>query len=128
MRHAARLVIGVLVVLAGGCVSAPSTPEMAAPAVNVKGTWAGTWNFENPDQGTGSILLDLDQAGAEVAGNATVTTRADTKRTFLRGLVTGNTVVLSPPYAEGTLTVSGDEMIGVVEGIMPAAVKLRRQK
>jgi len=127
MTRVTALLAGVLVLIAG-CVASSREPELAAPSVDVRGTWVGTWSFENPDAGTGSVTLQLDQRGEEVAGSGTVTTRVETRNTFFRGLVTGNTIILQPPYASGTLTVDSDEMSGVVEGIMPATVRLRRQK
>jgi hypothetical protein len=127
MRKVTGLLGGVLVLIAG-CVTSLPAPEVAPPIVDVRGTWVGTWSFENPDAGTGSVTLQLDQKGEEVAGSGTVTTRVDTKNTFFRGLVAGDTIILQPPYASGTLTVGGDEMSGVVQGIMPATVKLRRQR
>jgi hypothetical protein len=35
---------------------------------------------------------------------------------------------LKAAHGSGTLTVKGDEMTGMVYGIMPAAVSLKRQK
>jgi hypothetical protein len=123
----AWLLVGVLALTFGACATTPE-PSAAPPSVNVKGTWAGTWAFENAQEGTGDATLELDQTGPEVAGSATVTTRMGVKRTFLKGLVTGNTLILTPPYASGNFTVKGDEMVGVVQGIMAATVTLRRQK
>jgi hypothetical protein len=126
MKQAAGFLVGILALTIAGC--ATPAPSLAPPGVDVGGTWAGTWSFENPEAGTGNLTLVLRQAGADVAGNATVTTRVGTRSTYFEGLVTGNTVILKPPHASGTLTISGDEMSGVVEGIMPATVSLRRQK
>ena len=44
------------------------------------------------------------------------------------GTVSGSSVILKVPYLSGTLDVSGDEMKGVINGIMPANVSLRRQR
>ena len=78
--------------------------------------------------GGGDVVIELQQFGADAAGNATVTDRSGTRSTYFEGNVTGNTLVLKPPYASGTFAVDGDEMRGIVQGIMPAPVTLRRQR
>jgi len=128
MRLVAKLLAGVLVLAIGGCVTPPPQPAMAPPSVDVRGNWVGKWSFENPAAGGGEVMLELGQTGADVGGNATVTDRAGSRSTYVEGVVTGNTIILKPPYASGTLTVDGDEMNGLVQGIMPAPVTLRRQR
>jgi len=128
MRQVARLLFGVLALAIGGCVTFPPEPAMAPPSVDVRGNWVGKWSFENPAAGGGDVMLELGQTGADVGGKATVTDRNGSRSTYVEGVVTGNTIILKPPYASGSLTVNGDEMNGLVEGIMPAPVTLRRQK
>jgi hypothetical protein len=128
MRQVAKLLVGVLMLAIGGCVTPPPQPTMAPPSVDVRGNWVGKWSFENPAAGGGEVMLQLAQAGADMSGNATVTDRTGSRSTYFEGVVTGNTIILKPPYASGTLTVNGDEMSGLVQGIMPAPVTLRRQQ
>jgi hypothetical protein len=127
MRQVARLLAGVLMLAIGGCVTPAPAPTMAPPSVDVRGNWVGTWSFENPAAGGGEVTLRLGQTGADVSGNATVTDRTGSRSTYFEGVVTGHTIILKPPYASGTLTVNGDEMNGLVQGIMPAPVTLRRR-
>ena len=128
MRLVAKLLAGVLVLAIAGCATPPPAPTMAPPTVDVRGKWVGRWSFENPAAGGGEVMLELAQTGADVSGNATVTDRTGPRSTYFEGVVTGNTLILKPPYASGTLEVNGDEMNGLVQGIMPAPVTLRRQK
>ena len=128
MSQASTIVVGILVLTIAGYVTAPPAPTMAPPSVDVRGNWVGRWSFERPEAGGGDVMIELQQTGAEVSGNATVTDRGGTRSTYFRGVVTGNSLILTPPYASGTFTVTGDEMSGVVQGIMPAPVTLRRQK
>jgi hypothetical protein len=77
--------------------------------------------------GSGNVLVDLTQSGAKAAGHLTVTGDTTADPTYFEGIVSGSTIILNVPYLSGTLEVRGDEMKGVVNGIMPANVSLRRQ-
>ena len=101
---------------------------MEAPSVNLTGKWAGTWSFRNPALGGGQITMDLKQDGAKVSGPMTVSGPTSSEPTNFAGTVSGNTVVLNAAHGSGTLTVKGDDMTGMVYGIMPATVTLKRQK
>ena len=126
MRHAMTLLVVVLASMVGACVSDAPAPALAPPSVDVRGIWKGSWVFDN-NNSRGDVTLELAQQGPDLSGNATVTDRTGTKNTYFTGTVTGNTIILKPPYASGTLTVNGDDMTGTVEGIMPANVVLHRQ-
>ena len=126
MSYARRgLLVGLIVVL-GGCAGA-STPA-APPSVNVTGKWNGTWSFRNPAMGGGQVIMDLKQDGAKVTGPMTVTGPTSSEPTNFQGTVSGNTINLEAAHGSGALTVKGDEMTGMVYGIMPATVTLKRQR
>jgi hypothetical protein len=126
MRQGENLVIGALVLMLSGCAATGS--NTAPPSVDVSGKWAGTWVFRNPSMGSGDVLVDLKQSGAKTTGHLTVTGDTTADPTYFEGIVSGSTIILNLPYLSGTLDVRGDEMKGVVNGIMPANVSLRRQR
>jgi hypothetical protein len=126
MRRLRALVIAGLLIATAGCASS-GTPA-AAPTVDVTGKWAGTWSFRNPSLGGGQISMDLKQVGADVTGPMNVSGPTSSEPTSFAGTVSGNTIVLKAAHGSGTLTVNGDQMSGVVYGIMPATVSLRRQR
>ena len=121
-----NLVVGALALMLFGCAAIGGSA--APPSVDVSGKWAGTWVFRNPSMGSGEVLMDLKQSGAKATGHLTVTGDTTADPTYFEGIVSGSTVILNLPYLSGTLAVSGDEMKGVVYGIMPANVSLRRQR
>ena len=126
MNYVRKLAIAGLLIAVGGCAgaSAPTAP----PSVNVTGKWAGTWSFRNPSLGGGQITMDLKQDGATVTGPMSVSGPTSSEPTNFKGTVSGNSVVLDAAHGSGTLTVNGDDMTGMVYGIMPATVSLKRQK
>jgi hypothetical protein len=126
MRKGERLFIGALVLMLSGC--AATGRSTAPPSVDVSGKWVGTWVFRNPSMGSGDVLVDLKQSGAKTTGHLTVTGDTTADPTYFEGIVSGSTIILNVPYLSGTLDVRGDEMKGVVNGIMPANVSLRRQR
>jgi len=126
MSQGQKLVVGALVLVLSGCGSVAS--NTAPPGVDVTGKWAGTWVFRNPSLGSGEVFMDLKQNGADARGNLMVTGPTTSEPTYFEGTVSGSSVILKSPYLSGTLDVSGDEMKGVISGIMPANVTLRRQR
>jgi hypothetical protein len=126
MNFVQKLVIAGLIVVLGGCAGA-STPA-GPPSVNVTGKWAGTWSFRNPAMGGGQVSMDLKQDGARVTGPMNVSGPTSAEPTNFAGTVSGNTITLDAAYGSGTLTVQGDDMTGLVYGIMPATVSVKRQK
>jgi len=119
------LVAAVALAIAG-CATAPTTP-MAAPSVNVTGKWQGTWAFEPVWLGGGQVVMDLQQTGAQVTGNMTVTGPSVNRPTTIQAVVSGSAMKLEGRIP-GVLTVSGDKMTGVVYGVLEANVTLQRQK
>src|SRR6266566_717834 len=113
MRKRERLFIGALVLMLSGCAATGSST--APPSVDVSGKWAGTWVFRNPSMGSGDVLVDLKQSGGDTTADPT----------YFEGIVSGSTIILKLPYLSGTLDVRGDEMKGVVNGIMSANINLR---
>ncbi len=78
--------------------------------------------------GYGDVFMNLKQSGADASGDLMVTGPTTAEPTYFEGTVSGSSVILKLPYLSGTLDVSGDEMKGVIYGIMPANVSLRRQR
>ena len=126
MSQGQKLLVGALVLVLSGCGSVAS--NTAPPGVDVTGKWAGTWVFRNPSLGSGEVFMDLKQNGADARGNLMVTGPTTSEPTYFEGTVSGSSVILKSPYLSGTLDVRGDEMKGVISGIMPANVTLRRQR
>jgi hypothetical protein len=120
------VLIGALALMLSGCAAIGSST--APPSVDVSGKWAGTWAFRNPTMGSGEVFMNLKQSGADASGDLMVTGPTTAEPTYFEGTVSGSSVVLKLPYLSGTLDVSGDEMKGVINGIMPANVSLRRQR
>jgi hypothetical protein len=120
------LLSGALALMLSGCAAIGSST--APPSVDVSGKWAGTWAFRNPTMGSGDVFMNLKQRGADASGDLMVTGPTTAEPTYFEGTVSGSSVVLKLPYLSGTLDVSGDEMKGVINGIMPANVSLRRQR
>ena len=120
------LLSGALALMLSGCAAIGSST--APPSVDVSGKWAGTWAFRNPTMGSGDVFMNLKQSGADASGDLMVTGPTTAEPTYFEGTVSGSSVVLKLPYLSGTLDVSGDEMKGVINGIMPANVSLRRQR
>ena len=121
MRAFAGLLIGAMMVAASACATVPPTP----PSVNVTGNWVGTWWTYDGAGGSGTVNGNFQQDGATLLGNFEVTGPV-VNRTLVSGTVVGNEVRLSAP-SPGTLVVAGNEMSGVVYGLSPTKVTLRRQ-
>jgi hypothetical protein len=121
MRRMRGLVAAVSVLVSAGCASTPLAP----PSVNVTGKWQGTWQFEQVSMGSGQIVMDLKQVGAQLTGDVLVTGPAMNRPTTIQATVTGNDIKLEGRIP-GTLTVTGDQMSGVVYGVLEANLTLRR--
>ena len=122
MRMPLGLLLGTVLLAGAGCATAPAGP----PSVNVTGQWAGTWAYENPSVGTGDIRGTFQQDGAKVTGNFNITGPVVNRVAIVTGTLSGNEIRLSAP-ATGYLTVSGDQMTGVVNGLNVAKLTLRKQ-
>jgi len=117
------LVLGVLL-LVGACATAPAA---TTPPFNVTGTWAGTWKFEEPTPGGGDITMVFEQRNDEVSATYEISGPAIKRTNKMYGSIYGNEIKLLMP-ATGTLTVSGDQITGVINGLnAPARVTLKRQ-
>jgi hypothetical protein len=126
MSQGWKCLVGALVLMLSGCAAVGG--KTVPPSVDVSGKWAGTWSFRNPTMGSGNVFMNLKQRGADASGDLTVTGPTPAEPTYFEGTVSGSSVFLKVPYLSGTLDVSGDEMKGVINGIMPANVSLRRQR
>jgi len=91
----------------------------------VSGNWVGTWQYQNVQQGSGDVRGTFQQDGAKLSGNFNVTGPVLNRVAIVSGVVSGNDVVLSMP-SSGTLTVKGDQMTGIINGLDLARVTLRR--
>ena len=126
MRRASLwLLIGATAVFAAACATA-SPP----PSVDLTGNWAGTWAYTNPSLGGGQVQASLKQSPAgDFNGDMTVSGAAVNRTGFIAGTVAGNQFrIIAPPGLTGTLTVSGDEMKGVLHGVSDGNVTMRRQR
>ena len=72
--------------------------------------------------GSGQVEMEMDlkQDGAKVTGPVTVSGPTSAEPTNFAGTVSVYTITLDAAHGSGTLTVKGDEMTGMVYGIMPA--------
>ena len=122
MRTAHRLWLVLSMIAVAGCASTPSGP----PSVNVTGPWAGDWQYDNPTVGAGSVKGTFKQDGSNVTGNFDVTGPVVNRTANIIGTVSGNVITLSQPVS-GTLTVTGNEMNGWINGLNAAKVTMRKQ-
>ena len=99
----------------------------AAVGENVTGKWQGTWMCDSIGLGGGQIVMDLQQTGAQVTGNVLVTGPSVNRPTTIQAVVSGSEMKIEGRIP-GTLTVSGDTMTGVVDGVVSANVTMQRQK
>jgi hypothetical protein len=120
------LLIGAAVLMIAGCASGSGTPT-APPSVNVTGKWAGSWQFSPVSAGSGQVSMDLTQTGADVTGTTHVSGPAVNQPTTVQGTVVGNEFRLAGRIS-GTFVVTGDQMTGNVNGMLPATATLTRQK
>ena len=115
----------VVAMMLGVTACATTVPE-PAPSVDVSGNWAGTWWAHEGSGGAGTLSGLFLQDGRSVRGDFTVM-GATTNRTAVSGSIAGNVISLSVPTS-GTLSVTGDEITGVVNGLLPTTLKLQRQR
>jgi hypothetical protein len=126
MRAWARYLIPLLMVASVGCASAPSAP----PTVDVTGVWVGTWVTKNQTW-NGPVKMTLVQKGADVTGDLVMRAGfGDLSGPVIRGFVSGNEyrLFLTTGRLSGYLTVSGDDMTGVVSRLTPMDMKLHRER
>jgi hypothetical protein len=122
MRMPLGLLLGSVLIAAVGCATGPAAP----PSVNVTGQWVGSWAYENVSLGSGDIRGTFQQDGAKVTGNFNITGPVVNNVAIVSGTVSGNEIKLSLP-ASGYLTVTGNQMTGLVNGMNVAKLTLRKQ-
>ena len=124
-----RTMRGVLLfsaIVVAGCATTPMQP----PTVNVTGEWSGTWAYGRPSLGQGTLRGTLTPNGERLAGSFSLAGGGG--RLFgprvvtVIGTVSGNEITLSQPSL-GTLTVTSNEISGVVRGLDDAQVTLQKQ-
>jgi hypothetical protein len=123
MRVLLGLLIGSVMAVVSSCATAPPPPP--PPAVDVSGTWVGTWWAFEGTGGSGDLRGIFRQDGATLYGNFEVSNPTVT-RTYVSGVISGNEIKVFAPSA-GRLVVNGDEMTGVIQGIVRGEIRLRRQ-
>jgi hypothetical protein len=129
MKCLSRVMIFVLVMIAmAGCAGGIG-PAMTAPTVDVTGKWAGTWVATNPSLGSGIIEMTLKQTGSQYSGDLLVTGAPTDPTGPTQGEISGDQVrIVRPSNLTGSLTVQGDSMSGIVQGVIAGNVTLKRQK
>jgi len=119
----ARAVVGALLAtLLVGC----STASLKPATVDVTGNWAGTWQYDNVQMGSGELRGTFQQSGQKISGNFNVTGPVVNRVANLTGAVSGDEIILTTP-ASGRLAVSGNQISGTINGLNVAKVTLRRQ-
>ena len=124
MRRVSGFLAAVVLLASAGCASAPPS---APPSVDVTGKWQGTWVFELVSLGSGQVIMDLKQVGAQVTGSLQVSGPTVNKANTIQATVSGNELSVQG-RVPGTLTVTGDKMSGVVFGVVEANVTMQRVK
>ena len=122
------LIAGVVLGAAACASSETSSMSGAPPASNVTGRWAGTWVFEPSSAGNGEISMNITQDGKQVKG--TIETMSGPHRGragFWNGIMSGNDIQVTGPDATGWLKVSGNDMTGQINGILPGRLTLKKQ-
>jgi len=108
MLKAAVTILGSLIVLLAGCMSA----EIASlPTVDVNGTWTGSLAT-----GAATYTMVLSQSGEIVKGTLSGAGTADGP---IEGVIEGNLIRLREAGGYGNappLTVRGDQITGIVRG------------
>ena len=123
------LIGGMILVGAAACSTAPSTSSAtsgAPPATDITGTWTGTWVFEPSSVGNGTATIKWTQNGNQVKGALDIQGPHRGRAGFANGIISGNDIQITGPDATGWLKVSGNEMTGTINGVVPANVKLRK--
>jgi hypothetical protein len=107
-------------------VAACATASLAPPTVDVTGNWVGSWQYDNVQMGSGDLRGSFQQSGQNLTGNFTATGPVVNRVSNVSGAVSGNEILLAAP-SSGRLTVSGNQITGIINGLNPARVTMRRQ-
>jgi hypothetical protein len=122
------MLLGGVVLSAAACASGTTATSGAPPATNVTGRWAGNWAFEPASAGSGQIALSMTQDGKNVKGTIEHIAGPHRGRAgSFTGIMSGNDIQVTGPDASGWLKVSGNEMTGLINGILPARLSLKKQ-
>jgi hypothetical protein len=120
------LLVAGLILVSGSFTMAPAQPAAATPAaVDVSGPWSGDFVYQNQSLGAGTANATFQQDGQKLSGNLTMYGPGGADYAVV-GVVSGNEIKLSQPTF-GTLTVSGNEISGILDGFDNAKITLRRQ-
>ena len=113
---------------AAACASSGSSSMSAAPpASNVTGTWSGTYVFEPSSAGNGLATLVLSQDGSNVKGNLSVQGPHRLAPSVINGVMSGNDIRVTGPDLTGWMKVNGNQMTGLINGVLPVRVTLTKQ-
>lgn len=125
MKARCWLLIGLLFLVSSACATAPTGPPQT-PTVDVSGVWEGSWYSS---YGGGQVSLTLQQTGAKVTGEITLTKSQTFQGGPVEGTVAGNlfTFTSSGPF-RAELTVKSDEMSGPFVYTLSNTMSLRRKK
>jgi hypothetical protein len=121
MRILPGLLLAGVMIVATACATMPPAP----PSVDITGSWVGQWAYENPSVGSGDVRGTFKQDGANLSGRFDVTGPVVNRTANVVGFVSGNEVRLSQP-SSGTLTISGNQISGLINGLNVAKITLRR--
>jgi hypothetical protein len=99
----------------------------APPATNVTGTWSGTYVFEPSSAGNGLATVVLTQDGSNVKGNMNIQGPHRFAPAVINGVMSGNDIKVTGPDLTGWMKVNGNQMTGLINGILPARVTLTKQ-
>lgn len=120
------LIGGMMLVGVSACSTAPSTKAAAPPATNITGSWTGTYVFEPSSAGSGRLTINWTQSGSEVKGTLAIEGPHRGRAGMVNGIMSGNDIQITGPDASGWMKVNGNEMSGLINGILPARVTLRK--
>ena len=109
MKLLSGVTIAMLTLVTVGCASSPPSK----PVVNVTGNWIGSFACNDPSQGSGIVVMKLNQKDTKVVGDVQVTGSARLTNAQAEATVQGDQVVLSGMrQITGNFTVAGDTMSG----------------
>ncbi len=120
------LIGGMMFVGAAACSTAPSSTSGAPPASNVTGSWSGTYVFEPSTAGNGTLTVNITQSGSKVSGTLDIHGPHRTRALVINGIMSGNDIQISGNDLNGWMKVTGNEMTGLINGVLPARVTLRK--
>jgi hypothetical protein len=121
------ILIGGVVLGAAACASSgTSSKSSAPPASNVTGRWTGTYVFQPSSAGNGLATVDWTQDGSKLKGNLAIQGPHRFDPVVINGIMSGNDIQIIGPDITGWMKVNGNEMTGLINGVLPAQVALRK--